>query len=64
MPEPELCLLFLRPLNLDMLNVSGYDANSSCQFSGSAFGQTIFFGSGGCVGVRNDATGLCSGTCN
>jgi hypothetical protein len=39
-----------------------FNGSSSCQFSGSAFGQTIFFGDN-CVGVRNDATGSCLGTC-
>jgi photosystem II stability/assembly factor-like uncharacterized protein len=39
-----------------------FDGNSSCQFSGSAFGNTIFFGSQ-CLGIRNDATGVCVGGC-
>ncbi len=39
-----------------------FNGASACQFSGSAFGQTIFFGTG-CVGVLNDATGVCLGTC-
>jgi hypothetical protein len=44
------------PISLD------FNGSSSCQFSGSAFGQTITFGSD-CLGVRNDATGVCLGDC-
>jgi hypothetical protein len=40
----------------------GFNGGSSCQFSGSAFDQTIFFGTG-CLGIRNDWTGACLGTC-
>ena len=39
-----------------------FNGGSSCQFSGSAFDQTIFFGAG-CFGVRNDWTGACLGDC-
>jgi len=35
-----------------------FNSGSSCQFSGSAFGFTVFFGSS-CAGVRNDFTNLC-----
>ena len=39
-----------------------YSSGSDCQFSGSAFGWTIFFGRS-CGGYRNDATGICIGDC-
>jgi hypothetical protein len=35
-----------------------HNSGNGCQFSGSAFGFTVFFGSN-CAGVRNDATGIC-----
>ncbi|MCC5808167.1 MAG: choice-of-anchor D domain-containing protein [Opitutales bacterium] len=35
-----------------------YNSANACQFSGAAFGFTVYFGSA-CVGVRNDLSGLC-----
>jgi hypothetical protein len=35
-----------------------YNSGNGCQFSGSAFGFTVSFGSN-CAGVRNNATGIC-----
>ncbi len=39
-----------------------FDGSSPCQFSGTAAGQTILFGTS-CIAVRNEATGICVGTC-
>jgi hypothetical protein len=39
-----------------------FDAGRPCQFRGSGFDHTIYFGTG-CVGIKNNTTDICLGEC-
>ncbi len=39
-----------------------FDAGRACQFRGSGFDHTIYFGTG-CIGFMNNASGICAGEC-